>query len=189
MSQPNTPCVLAEPAAPNGGSMQQDGSAAAWPPFTPFVKWVIARAAKRATDENDTHVRSKHLEAAIGDADKYIAQMTRPPNDPSSAMSGQIYCRNCNMFGDHVSSECPAHRAESSFAAPTGLAACAAQWRDIQKRKRDFALDAKHKGMDIAASIAMQVSNAYGYCADRLEHEMAANNQAQRPADTEKGTE
>lgn len=63
----------------------------------------------------------------------------------------------------------------SSFAAPTGLDACVAQWREIQKRKRDFALDAKHKGMDIAANIAMQVSNAYGYCAERLECEMAAN--------------
>lgn len=63
----------------------------------------------------------------------------------------------------------------SSFAAPTGLAACVAQWRDIQKRKRDFSLEAKHRGQDIAANIAMQVSNAYGYCADRLEHEMAAN--------------
>ena len=63
----------------------------------------------------------------------------------------------------------------SELAAPTGLAACVAQWRDIQKRKRDFALEAKHRGQDIAANIAMQVSNTYGYCADRLEHEMAAN--------------
>lgn len=44
-------------------------------------------------------------------------------NRERSAMSGQIYCRNCNMFGDHVSSECPAHRAASSFTAPTGLGA------------------------------------------------------------------
>ena len=70
-----------------------------------------------------------------------------------------------------------------------GLAACVAQWRDIQKRKRDFALEAKHRGQDIAANIAMQVSNAYGYCADRLECEMAANARGEQPPpSTTKGT-
>lgn len=66
-------------------------------------------------------------------------------------------------------------QSEPQVHSSAGLAACVAQWRDIQKRKRDFALEAKHRGQDIAANIAMQVSNAYGYCADRLEHEMAAN--------------
>ena len=84
-------------------------------------------------------------------------------------------CLRCGATSEWIEGKAPNEPAEGSFAAPTGLAACVAQWRDIQKRKRDFSLEAKHRGQDIAANIAMQVSNAYGYCADRLEHEMAAN--------------
>lgn len=76
-------------------------------------------------------------------------------------------------------------QSEPQVRSSAGLAACVQQWRDIQKRKRDFALEAKHRGQDIAANIAMQVSNAYGYCADRLEHEMAANDPSSATASKE----
>lgn len=42
----------------------------------------------------------------------------------------RIYCCNCQMYGEHSSTECPAHRAQGSFAAPSGSApVLRGEWR------------------------------------------------------------
>lgn len=77
MKMPNLPDVTDGPATPNGGRLQQDGSADVGIMWTPRAKWVLCRAIKLASEKPDKLVTPNSIQRALNELPPHSGY---PPN-------------------------------------------------------------------------------------------------------------